>query len=159
MDKNKKEISKVKWRDGVIVLFEGYDSHTGEGGDEVFDSEISLLQKGIVLGSRVVGCDYELKENDFVNGLYEEGVDEDGGYSVYEYTKATLVEPEWLATSLAQAEQKMLKGVVGKIKYILDFAELDKEMAEDPEDPKVRINYFRARLDDLLSSREINNKE
>jgi len=119
---DEKEISKVKWRDGVIVLFEVYDSHTGEGGDEVFDSEISLLQKGIVLGSRVVGCDYELEENDFVNGLYEEGVDEDGGYNVYEYTKATLVEPEWLATSIAQdvaEERERLRGKIEKIKTLV----------------------------------------
>ena len=59
----------------------------------------------------------------------------------------------------AQAIAEERARVVGEIRYILDFAELDKEMAEDPEDPKVRINYFRARLEYLLSSldKEINN--
>jgi len=46
--------------------------------------------------------------------------------------------------------QEMIKRVVGNIKYILDFAESDKEMADNPEDPKVRINYFRDRLDEIL---------
>ena len=39
--------------------------------------------------------------------------------------------------------------IVREIKDILDIAESDKEMADNPEDPKIRINYLRAKLDEV----------
>ena len=57
-----------------------------------------------------------------------------------------LKQQELLKEALAEERER----VVGEMKYILDFAESDKEMADNPEDPKVRINYFRDRLDEIL---------
>jgi len=56
----------------------------------------------------------------------------------------------FLSEKLDQARAEERERMGGKIKYILDFAEDDKEMADDPEDPKVRINYFRDELNQIL---------
>jgi len=95
------EIERVfEWKDGVIVEFEAYAMHTDEGGGEVWDKELSVFQRGIVLGDEVVGCDYELSKEDFINGVWVDGIDTGGGYHADEYIRATLCEPEWLTTLL-----------------------------------------------------------
>lgn len=47
---------------------------------------------------------------------------------------------------LAQAKAEGALEVIGAIQYRLDGAKQDVEMAEDPADPKVRINYFESLL-------------
>ena len=59
-------------------------------------------------------------------------------------------ELKFIADLITQALAEERERVEKEIKYILDFAESDKEMADNPEDPKVRINYFRDRLDEIL---------
>lgn len=99
---------QVEWKDGVIVEFTGYDCHTSEGGMEVYDKELSISQRGIVLGDEVIGCDYELSKDDFVNGVWKDGVDEDGSYHVEEYVEANLREPDWLPEALITAEKRVV---------------------------------------------------
>ena len=42
--------------------------------------------------------------------------------------------------------QEGMEGVIGLILEELDIAEQDKEMAENPDDPKIRIAYLRGKL-------------
>lgn len=77
-----------------------------------------------MLGDIVVGCDYELCKKDFENGVYVEGVDEDGNYHVDEYMRATLIEPEWLEQALTEAHQtgidEAYKNVWREAKKLID---------------------------------------
>lgn len=52
----------------------------------------------------------------------------------------------WIAKELTQAKAEGAREVIGEIQYRLDGAKQDVEMAEDPADPKVRINYFESVL-------------
>jgi hypothetical protein len=92
----------AEWRDGVIVEFYAYKMHLNEGGSEAWDNELSVIQRGIVLGDEVVGCDYELSKEDFIDGVYIDGIDAGGGYHVDDYLKAVLVEPAWFTERITQ---------------------------------------------------------
>lgn len=46
------------------------------------------------------------------------------------------------------------KEVIEAIQLRLDFAKQDKEMADDPKDPKVRIEYFEKFLATLRKEQE-----
>jgi hypothetical protein len=118
------EWREVKWRDGVIVEFEAYEMHMNEGGSETWSNELSVFQRGIVLGDMVVGCDYELCETDFKDGVYLDGVNEDGSYHVDEYMRATLVEPSWLQNLLDQHSTHLVErieklSIMGKIDFAM----------------------------------------
>ena len=85
----------AEWKDGTLVQFEWYGSHTGEGGDDVFSAEPNEFEQGIILGDEVLGasmggngqvCVYDLTKKDFKNGVYEEGTGD-----VYEYIRAKII--------------------------------------------------------------------
>lgn len=84
------------WKDGNLVYFESYSCHTNEGGSEVFSNEPDNHSVGIILGDKVYGeglaRDYELTQEDFKDGVWTTGVDENGGIDVWEYCKATIQE-------------------------------------------------------------------
>lgn len=57
----------------------------------------------------------------------------------------------FISSQIKQAEERGEKKIIDRINYELDIAESDKESADNPEDPRVRINYFRALLKDLIN--------
>lgn len=53
----------------------------------------------------------------------------------------------FLKETVEKAERRGAERAIRYVSYELDAAENDKEMADDPDDPKVRINYFRQILE------------
>lgn len=64
----------------------------------------------------------------------------------------------WIAKELTQAKAEGAREVIGEIQYRLDGAKQDVEMAEDPADPKVRINYFESVLATLREDYKLKEK-
>ena len=54
---------------------------------------------------------------------------------------------QWLSKALAKhataIRKEVAEEILGYLEACLVSAEQDKEMADNPDDPKVRINYFR----------------
>ncbi len=113
MDINKIiEQGEKEWVDGNYILFRAYSSYTGEGGDEIFSVEPDRFETGIILGDKVYGGNdfenYELTKENFKNGVYESGVDENGAHDVYEYFKAEIIQ------NISQ-QHKLLQSIVEMI--------------------------------------------
>jgi len=126
--------SVVEWKDGMIVEFMAYDMHLNEGGSEVWSTELSVFQRGIVLGDRTVGCDYELSKEDFVDGVYEDGVDPARGYNIDDYVKAVLVEPEWLTTALTETDQQARESIGERVtRAVIEASIIDEEEVTEEE--------------------------
>ena len=79
----------------------------------------------------------------------EDSLYDGGKYPENEYELSLTKLLKFIAESIHQARAEERKKTVGKINYILDWVESDKEIADNEEDPKIRINYLRAELGEV----------
>jgi len=78
---------------GCVVSFERYESWTGECGDIKFSEDPTDGCESQMVNEFVTGynADIELELKDFVNGIWTEGVDDNGGIDVWDYCKAEII--------------------------------------------------------------------